>query len=58
MSPQLVLILNTEKETSPFSKIEGKLKVYLGVDQINDLIHKNDLISEKDIIDIYDQFSI
>ena len=58
MSPQLVLILNTEKETSPFSKFEGKLKVYLGDDQINDLIHKNDLISEKDIIDIYDQFSI
>ena len=49
---------NTEKDITSFSKIEGKLKVYLGVNQINDLIHKNDLISEKDIIDIYDQFSI
>ena len=34
-------MLNTEKNTSPFSKIESKSMVHLWVDQINDLIHKN-----------------
>jgi len=41
-------MLNTEKDTSLFSKIEAKLKVHLWIDQINDLVHKNDLISEKE----------
>ena len=47
-------MLNTEKRTFPFSKIEGKLKIHICVDQINELVHKKDLISEKNIIDIYD----
>ena len=49
---------NTEKDITSFSKIDGKIKVHLWIDQINDLVHKNDLISEKDIIDILDRFSI